>query len=208
MDEKVIAAMARWPNVPDVFGWLSLNAGGHWRLHPSGDALDDKGSGSFPSEGTPITSTRINQFINRNYARDSSGRWLFQNGPQRVYVRLDVAPYVLYTTDSKLTTPAFLTHNGLRTSAVLRWCLDDQGYLYADTDLGTGLLAGRDLSQIMDKLSTAQGESLIDVLEGVQAADMTSIDVCWNDGPAVPLYVCRFDQVPDLLGFARVPSPD
>src|SRR3546814_7173665 len=28
MDENVIAAMARWPDVPDVFGWLSLTERG------------------------------------------------------------------------------------------------------------------------------------------------------------------------------------
>ena len=31
MDDIVKAAIAKWPNVPAVFGWLSLNGRGNWR---------------------------------------------------------------------------------------------------------------------------------------------------------------------------------
>lgn len=199
--------MARWPNVPDVFGWLSLNAGGHWRLHPDGDALDKRGAHSSLTEGVSIDSARINQFINRNYGRDAVGRWYFQNGPQRVYVRLDVAPYVFHTTDPQLETTGFLTHNGLSISTVTRWCLDDRGHLYADTDSGAGLIASRDLPPLMDRLVTTRGESLLDVFENREATDVTSVDVRLGDSAVAPLYVCRFEQVADLFGFARYPKP-
>lgn len=199
--------MARWPNVPDVFGWLSLNAGGHWRLHPDGDALGKRAAGTPLGEGVSIESGRINQFINRNYGRDAIGRWYFQNGPQRVYVRLDVAPYIFHTTDAQLKTADFLTHNGLRISTVTRWCLDDQGHLYADTDSGAGLIASRDLPRLMDLLMTTRGESLFAVFENRESTDVTSVDVRLGDGPVAPLYVCRFEQVADLLGFARDPKP-
>src|SRR5690349_17425319 len=43
MDEQVLAAMARWPNVPDVYGWLSLSARGIWHLHPDGHGWDASG---------------------------------------------------------------------------------------------------------------------------------------------------------------------
>src|SRR3546814_756452 len=98
MDENVIAAMARWPDVPDVFGWLSLTERGQWRLHPQGDALLPVGvAGNGCSPGQAITSPPILHFIDRNYAADTHGRWYFQNGPQRVYVRLDAAPSILHT---------------------------------------------------------------------------------------------------------------
>src|SRR3546814_9129311 len=98
MDENVIAAMALWPDVPDVFGWLSLTERGHGRLHPQGDALLPVGvAGNGCSPGQAITSPPILHFIDRNYAADTHGRWYFQNGPQRVYVRLDAAPYILHT---------------------------------------------------------------------------------------------------------------
>ena len=32
MDADVLAAIAKWPNVPAVFGWLGLTARGEWRL--------------------------------------------------------------------------------------------------------------------------------------------------------------------------------
>ncbi|XOT98625.1 DUF2946 family protein, partial [Alcaligenes pakistanensis] len=34
-------------------------------------------------------------FFNRNYQADEKGRWFIQNGPQRVYVRLDAAPLIV-----------------------------------------------------------------------------------------------------------------
>ena len=90
----------------------------------------------------------------------------------------------------------------------MRWCLDHEGHLYADTEIGAGLVAGRDLTQVMDKLSTNQGESLLTVLERHGEAELTSVDVRWGDGPAAPLYLCHFDQAADLLGFARYPKPE
>jgi hypothetical protein len=77
MDDIVKAAIAKWPNVPAVFGWLSLNGRGNWRIK------DD-----------PIENEAINEFIGRNYMNDGCGNWFFQNGPQRVYVSLEIAPWI------------------------------------------------------------------------------------------------------------------
>lgn len=199
--------MARWPNVPDVFGWLSLSTQGQWRLHTEGDALLGVDSDDAWRQGVPMASQRINQFINRNYAKDSQGQWYFQNGPQRVYVRLDVAPFVLHTVDADFDRPTFLTHNGVRTQTVTRWCLDDAGHLYADTELGAGLVAGRDLDQVLSTLITVEGHSLMEVLEQLLSGTATSIDVRWRDGTTASCHTCLFDQVPDLLGFIRCPQP-
>lgn len=198
--------MARWPDVPDVFGWLSLNAGGHWRLHAEGDALKSAGAHRSVPDGAPISSQRINQFINRNYASDAQGGWYFQNGPQRVYVRLDVAPFVLHTIDHELRHPVFLTHNGLRTKHVTRWCLDDAGHLYADTDLGPGLVASRDLEHVLTRLVTDTGDQVLDVLEQLQSDNIPGINVRWHDGSTASFQLGRFDQVPGLLGFVRYPG--
>ena len=40
MDQSVLDAVKRWPDVPAVYGWLSLTARGEWKLHPLGDAQD------------------------------------------------------------------------------------------------------------------------------------------------------------------------
>ena len=45
--------------------------------------------------GQVITHTALNEFISRNYACDSLGRYFFQNGPQRVFVTLDATPWVV-----------------------------------------------------------------------------------------------------------------
>ena len=71
MDADVLAAIARWPNVPAVYGWLSLTARGEWRLR-----------------GERIENAAIRAFFDRNYAGDAQGCWYVQNGPQRVYVAL------------------------------------------------------------------------------------------------------------------------
>jgi hypothetical protein len=58
MDPLVLAALAKWPDVPAVTGWLSLTARGDWRLR-----------------GEPIGNDAIRAFIGRNYASDAQGRW-------------------------------------------------------------------------------------------------------------------------------------
>ena len=76
--------MAKWPNVPAVFGWLSLSRRGDWLL-----------------KGEPVHNPGIRDFFGRNYACDDTGRWFVQNGPQRVYVLLDTehGPGVVHDRD-------------------------------------------------------------------------------------------------------------
>jgi len=199
MDDKVIAAMARWPNVPAIYGWLSLSARGEWRLHPRGGALDDP-----DSPGEAITSPPILQFIGRNYAGDERGRWYFQNGPQRVYVRLDAAPYILHTTSEPADGGGLRTHNGLAVTAVSGWWLDSEGHLYARTEHGPALVAGRDLAAVMAMLQTPGGLDILDKLtQEPGAADAIPVGA---DG--VPLSFCPADDIPAILGFVRHPQPD
>ena len=42
MDQSVKDALARWPDVPAVYGWLSLDARGRWRLHPQGQSAQGR----------------------------------------------------------------------------------------------------------------------------------------------------------------------
>lgn len=220
MDESVIAAMARWPDVPDVFGWMSLSENGHWRLHPNGDALLDADA---VSSGEPISSTRIRNFINRNYTHDAYGRWFFQNGPQRVFVRLDAAPYILQTRDA---AAALQTHTGLTVKVEHAWWLDDGGRLYAQTEHGPGLIAGRDLSAVLDSLHTADGQPLTLALEqasgalksiavshvykrgGADAAIPPNPEGAAQSGTGIWLKFCAAAHIPSELGFQRFPAKD
>ncbi|MEK7945343.1 DUF2946 family protein [Pigmentiphaga sp. YJ18] len=156
MDSDVLAAMARWPDVPDAYGWLSLDARGRWRLHPAGDALAG-------GPGVSISNTGILAFIGRNYAHDEQGRWFFQNGPQRVFVRLDAAPLILRQSDAAGTLS---THAGHDVSRVDRWALDAEGRLYAATEYGPAMVEDRYLSDVLERMKLASGQPLLDAAPG------------------------------------------
>jgi len=144
MDDQVREAMARWPGVPDVFGWLRLTRRGQWMLvdrnRPDFDE-DRHGAGS------PITSPPILEFIARNYQADAFGRWHWQNGPQRVFVDIDLAPLILRVTDLG-TRRAFLTHTGVLIERIDAVQTDAEGVLYVFTELGPCAVHDLDLAQL------------------------------------------------------------
>ena len=80
MDDIVKQALAKWPNVPDCYGWLGLDARGRWYMRD--DAT--QAQGRFPSaKGSLLQHEKLIEFIERNYEPDAHGQWFFQNGPQR-----------------------------------------------------------------------------------------------------------------------------
>ena len=138
MDEIVKAALKKWPAVPACRGWLALDARGDWYMR------DDRvqAAGPFPQvKGSRIQHDKLRQFIERNYLHDDDGAWLFQNGPQRVYVELEAAPFV-WRVDAR--DFALTCHNGLPATARSAW-LDDRGRLFLATDLGFGLVHTQDM---------------------------------------------------------------
>jgi hypothetical protein len=90
MDDIVKQAMAKWPNVPDCYGWLGLDARGAWRMR-------DERAQQLGLAGDKVIQAALLAFINRNYGVDSRGCWFFQNGPQRVFVNLEATPYIART---------------------------------------------------------------------------------------------------------------
>lgn len=144
MDDIVKQAMAKWPNVPDCFGWLGLDARGQWFLRD--DAV--QALGGFPrSKGSLLAHEKLLAFIARNYASDDLGRWFFQNGPQRVYVELEAAPFVWRLQpggEVQAQTGALATPQA---------CLvDEQGRVYLVTELGLGLVHSQDVGLVADGL--------------------------------------------------------
>src|SRR5690606_28056379 len=60
MDDIVKQAMARWPNVPDCFGWLGLDARGQWFLRDEAT----QARGAFPqSKGSLVEHEKLLAFI-------------------------------------------------------------------------------------------------------------------------------------------------
>lgn len=142
MDDIVRQAIAKWPNVPHCYGWLGLDARGSWYMR------DDRvqAAGPFPaSKGSLLKHEKLLEFIHRNYEADDRGCWYFQNGPQRVYVELEAAPWVWRLG----TGPAVSSQSGR--AAVVRSCVvDEHGRLYLDTDIGLGLVHTLDMEQASD----------------------------------------------------------
>ncbi|CAB3818098.1 MULTISPECIES: DUF2946 family protein [Achromobacter] len=194
MDQSVKDALARWPDVPAVYGWLSLDARGRWRLHPQGQSAEG-------GPGESITNTQILEFINRNYEHDEAGRWFFQNGPQRVFLRLDAAPYVLRLSDD---SRRLLTHTNVAVDSVDTWKLDDAGQLYAMTPLGAGIVLDRDLQPLLEKMATADGAPLLDALADLAPGGAVQA-VLPGTYAAAPLALIAQKDVARELGFEANP---
>lgn len=198
MDDSVIDAIKRWPNVPAVFGWLSLTARGQWRLHPDGKAVEG-------GMGESISNPQILGFINRNYDHDELGRWFFQNGPQRVYVRLDAAPWIVFADDSQ---GELSTHTGLAIQTVTQLELDDSGNLYLSTEHGAGMLIDRDLPRFIQTLNTVDGQALEQWWAQSQDSQTALSASLWRalaDGVSVKRIQAQLPS--DLqLGFVRNPT--
>src|SRR3982750_283397 len=133
MDDIVLQALVKWPNVPHCFGWLGLDARGNWYMR------DDRvqAVGSFPqAKGSQLRHDKLIAFIHRNYECDADGQWFFQNGPQRVYVELEAAPLVWRLMAVPGTAPSVRSHAGGDPAAVESAWLDEQGRLFLLTDAG------------------------------------------------------------------------
>jgi Protein of unknown function (DUF2946) len=148
MDDIVKAAMAKWPNVPNCFGWLGLDARGNWYMR------DDRvqAGGPFPAnKGSLLKHEKLIDFIQRNYAADAHGQWYFQNGPQRVYIELEATPWIWrLQPDGRV-----LAHTG-QPARVQDSLLDESGRLYLVTDLGVGLVHSADMGPAADAVEAGQ----------------------------------------------------
>ena len=161
MDDIVKQALAKWPNVPACYGWLGLDARGQWYLRDE----QAQALGPFPqSKGSLLWHEKLCEFIARNYEADAQGQWFFQNGPQRVYVELEAAPWVWRI------EPDFsvLSHTG-RSAQAVRGCMADvQGRLYLATSLGLGLVHTLDVPLAADALEAGRWPAV----QEVQAAEL------------------------------------
>jgi hypothetical protein len=148
MDDIVKQAMAKWPNVPDCYGWLGMDSRGQWFMRD--DRVQSLGafqSGLPGAKGSVLHHEKLINFIQRNYAADEKGQWFFQNGPQRVYVELEVTPYV-WRIDENFVPVA---QTGEKTQALSCW-MDEIGRVYLKTLLGFGLVHTMDVGHVAEAL--------------------------------------------------------
>jgi len=142
VDEIVLRGMAKWPNVRAVYGWLSLDRRGNWLIR-----------------GERITHPGLIAFIGRNYARDGEGRWFFQNGPQRVFVALEYAPFVYCVVSPGDAPLAIEAHNGMQVSTVSGAWIDENGAVLLETEHGPGVVHDRDLERLLAALIDTDGKA-------------------------------------------------
>ena len=151
MDDIVKQAMAKWPNVPDCYGWLGLDGRGSWYMRDDRvQALGSFGSGIPGSKGSELRHGKLIDFIARNYAPDPRGCWYFQNGPQRVYVELQATPLIW-----RLQPDGSVQDHIGRGAVVQGSWLDEAGHFYLEADRGFGLVHTQDM--VLAALAVEQG---------------------------------------------------
>lgn len=153
MDDIVLQAIKKWPNVPHCYGWLGLDARGDWYLRDE----PTQAAGPFPVvKGSRVVHDKLKAFIHRNYEHDERGAWFFQNGPQRVYVQLEAAPWVLGMQRLENGSVDIRTHTDRVVAAVSDAYLDELGRLFLQTEYGLGLVRSLDMDVAADVIEAAQ----------------------------------------------------
>jgi hypothetical protein len=176
-----LSAIAKWPNVPACYDWLSLDRRGDWRL-----------------QGERVSHRGLIDFINRQYGCDEAGNWFLQNGPQRVYVSLACAPWVF-----RREAAGWLGHTGQPAGAVKAIHVDEEGNVLLATELGIGLLDDRDLAQFLAECTLEDGRpadeaAFLALLAGGDSA------IRWHD---IPMDNIAAADLPQRYGFIATPRP-
>jgi hypothetical protein len=174
------AAIAKWPNVPACYGWLSLGRRGVWRL-----------------KDEPVVHSGLNAFLNAHYRCDDAGNWFVQNGPQRVFVALDYMPLVLrFSSDGGL-----VAHTGMDAGLAESIHLDSDGSVLVITTLGPALLDDRELAGFLAECKGADGlpaseTALLEIMAGGAGAS-------WR---GAPLQAIQRSEVSARFRFNPAPS--
>ena len=193
MDDIVLRSIAKWPNVPSVYGWLELDRRGRWRI-----------------KGEHIIHPGLNEFIARNYTHDETGQWYFQNGPQRVYVRIAYLPYVMRVAQCSDGFRLF-THTGREIPPPDHAWIDEQGNFVVGFEGIAGLISDQDLEAILPWIRNAEGasvsdEALSDAIEEARLGATPRLTLHY--GPdRLPIATLRSEEAPRRFRFAADPRP-
>lgn len=141
--EAVQRALARWPNVPACHGWLALDRRGRWRI-----------------QGGLITHPGATNFLDAHYACDEAGCWYVQNGPQRAYVDLELAPWIV-TLDG---AGELRNQHGDPVTAPATLYVTEHGDLLFDTARGLAAVSDRDVEAFAARYVDAGGSPALEAL--------------------------------------------
>ncbi len=176
-----LSAIAKWPNVPACYDWLSLDRRGDWRL-----------------QGERVTHRGLIEFMNRQYGADEAGCWFVQNGPQRVFVELACTPWIF-----RRQGDGFFSHTGQPAGAIHAIHLDENGSILLETALGIGLLDDRDLAGFFAECRSATGapaddENLLGLMNGSE-----KFPIDWQ---SIPLQRIAAVDLPKRFNFVSRPQ--
>ncbi|WP_211454994.1 DUF2946 family protein [Collimonas antrihumi] len=195
MDQVVAQAMQKWPNVPHCHGWLGLDARGAWRMR-------DEQTQRQNLPGDKIMHTALVGFINRNYSADEQGCWYFQNGPQRVYVDLELTPYIAHTDPVQ----GFVLQTGEPMTAIESVMLTEQGRLLLIAPNQVAAIDDRDLAQCLADLridgKIASDEAL---LEWMANPSKSQILTWQKTGVVLTVSHIATENIPTHFGFIQKP---
>lgn len=173
MSSAKLSGVARWPNVPACYGWLALDARGRWRIGQEGGEL--------------VHHSGLIAFLNQNYQSTAAGAWFIQNGPQRAFVTLERAPYIVrLVSDGTLAT-----HTGLAVRNVMQALLDADGNAYLACEHGLVGIDDRDLSTLL--------------ATGAENPSEDSRLYLQLEGQRITLVEVDKDSLPERFGF--IPNP-
>ncbi len=211
MDELVKTALAKWPDVPDCTGWLELDARGRWRI---GDTKDGRRQ--------PITHAAMISFINRNYTAHDR-YWIFQNGPQRVFVELEYTPFVWRLAPRDDAGWNLVAHTGTVMTPTAIW-LDDGGRFLVEARADDksppviGVVHDHDTVVVSELLRAEDGhplddEAMVSLSSGQEcdlaAAGLPGVNLRWSADGAdiVMLPLQRISPHRVAARFAFEPKP-
>jgi Protein of unknown function (DUF2946) len=195
-DSSVIAAMAKWPDVPDVYNWLMLDARGRYRIR----ARDYEQSGRFDTIGNAA----VVDFIGRNTTSDETGRWYFQNGPQRVFFKLEYTPFVARLQPQGMP----LLHTGAGIARVNAVWMDEDAAAILETENGPALVDDRDNSAFLTSLEPLVGKTLDDSMLEEWLQKPVSGQLIWQIcGTRVPVNPIKRAELPARFAYVTAPQP-
>ena len=88
MDSVIDAALQKWPQAPNCYGWLNFDRRGEWRIQ-------NEYAQQHKLPGDLITHQGLKSYIEAHLAHDIHGHYFFQNGPQRVFINFSYCPWVI-----------------------------------------------------------------------------------------------------------------
>ena len=199
MDEIVKQAMAKWPNVPHCYGWLALDARGVWRMR-------DERAQHLGLPGDKLSNPALVGFINRNYTRDEHGCWYFQNGPQRVYLELEVTPFIVHTDPAQ----GWVLQTGEALGTIDEAGLTEAGELVLRSGERIAQLDDRDTAQALSLLelhgAPVGDEALLAWLDAAASASTGAAMLMLRDGARrIPVQRLQRDELATRYCFVRSP---